>query len=64
MVFEARFARKDCTPCPFRPQCTRSKTEPRIIGLQTRELPEDNPALKHQLLDRDNLIARMLPGRG
>ncbi len=40
VVFEARFARKDCTPCPFRPQCTRSKTEPRIIGLQTREQHE------------------------
>jgi transposase len=40
VVFEARFARKDCTPCPFRPQCTRSKTEPRIIGLQTRKQHE------------------------
>jgi transposase len=37
MVFEARFARKDCTPCPFRPQCTKAKHEPRIIGLQARE---------------------------
>ncbi len=36
-VFEARFARRDCTPCPSRPQCTRAKREPRIIGLQTRE---------------------------
>ena len=23
MVFEARFSRKDCTPCPFRSQCTK-----------------------------------------
>jgi len=37
MVFEARFARRDCTPCPLRPRCTRAKREPRIIGLQARE---------------------------
>ena len=37
MVFEARFARRDCTPCPLRPLCTRAKREPRIIGLQARE---------------------------
>ena len=37
MVFEARFARRDCTPCPFRAQCTKSEKEPRIIGLQARE---------------------------
>lgn len=37
MVFEARFARKDCTPCPLRVRCTRAKLEPRIIGLQARE---------------------------
>ncbi|HMB07904.1 MAG TPA: IS1182 family transposase [Isosphaeraceae bacterium] len=37
MVFEARFARKDCTPCPSRAQCTRAAKEPRIIGLQARE---------------------------
>jgi len=37
MVHEARFARKDCTPCQFRPQCTKAKLEPRIIGLQARE---------------------------
>ena len=36
-VFEARFARHDCTPCSSRFQCTRSKQEPRILGLQTRE---------------------------
>src|SRR3954466_9324582 len=36
-VFEARFARRDCTPCPLRSRCTRSKHEPRIIGLQARE---------------------------
>jgi transposase len=39
-AFEARFARRDCTPCPSRSQCTRSKREPRIIGLQTREYHE------------------------
>jgi transposase len=37
MVFEARFARRDCTPCPFRARCTKSEKEPRIIGLQARE---------------------------
>jgi transposase len=37
MDFEARFARKDCTPCPMRSRCTRAKDEPRIIGLQARE---------------------------
>ena len=37
MTWEARFARKDCTPCLHRAQCTRSKKEPRIVGLQARE---------------------------
>ena len=37
---EARFARADCTPCPSRSQCTRSKQEPRIIGLLPREQHE------------------------
>jgi transposase len=37
MFFEARFARKDCTPCPSRSQCTKAEKEPRIIGLQARE---------------------------
>ena len=37
MVFEARFARKDCGPCPNRARCTKSKLEPRIIGLQAQE---------------------------
>lgn len=37
MMFEARFARKDCTPCALRSRCTRAKTEPGIIGLQARE---------------------------
>jgi len=37
MIYEARFARRDCSPCPLRPRCTRGKREPRIIGLQARE---------------------------
>jgi transposase len=37
MTWEVRFARKDCTPCPLRAQCTRAKKEPRIVGLQARE---------------------------
>jgi transposase len=34
---EARFSGRDCTPCPLRSRCTRSKREPRIVGLQSRE---------------------------
>jgi transposase len=37
MTWEVRFARKDCTPCLHRAQCTRAKTEPRLVGLQARE---------------------------
>src|SRR5271168_5350242 len=37
MMFEARFARKDCTPCAQRSRRTRAKNEPGIIGLQARE---------------------------
>jgi transposase len=37
MTWEVRFARKDCTPCPRRAQCTRAKQEPRLLGLQERE---------------------------
>jgi len=33
IIWEARFARKDCSPCPHRAQCTRAKVEPRLIGL-------------------------------
>jgi transposase len=40
MAFEARFARKDCTPCPSRSRCTKSEKEPRIIGLLPRERHE------------------------
>ena len=43
-VWEVRFSRKDCTPCVHRPRCTRSKKEPRIVGLQSREHHE---ALQH-----------------
>src|SRR5262249_60745635 len=37
MMWEVRFARKDCTPCPNWAQCTRAKKEPRLLGLQARE---------------------------
>ena len=47
-VFEARFARKDCTPCPLRARCTRAKLEPRIIGLQAREHHEALHAARHR----------------
>ena len=46
MTWEARFARKDCTPCPRRAQCTRAKKEPRIVGLQTREQYEALQAVR------------------
>ncbi len=48
MVIEARFARKDCTPCPHRSQCTRSKQEPRIIGLLPREQHEALQAARRE----------------
>ncbi len=37
MAFQVRLATQDCLPCPLRPRCTRSKREPRVIGLQARE---------------------------
>src|SRR4029077_19374770 len=40
MVYEARFARRDCTPCPFRAQCTKAQKEPRIIGPQAAKHPQ------------------------
>ncbi len=49
MMFEARFATRDCFPCPLRPRCTRAKREPRIVGLQAREHFEAlQGARKHQ----------------
>ena len=48
MAFEARFARRDCTPCPLRSRCTRSKREPRLIGLQAREQYEALQAARKQ----------------
>src|SRR3954453_1235289 len=48
MVFEARFSRKDCTPCPSRSQCTKSPKEPRIIGLLPREQHEALQAARRE----------------
>jgi transposase len=48
VAFEARFARRDCTPCPLRSQCTRSKQEPRIIGLLPREQHEALQAARRE----------------
>ena len=31
-----RFSRRDCSPCPARPQCTRRRLEPRELVLQPR----------------------------
>ena len=39
-TWEARFSRKDCNACVHRPDCTRAKQEPRIIGLLPREQHE------------------------
>src|SRR5437764_5674597 len=47
MTWEVRFARKDCTPCAHRAQCTRSKKEPRIVGLQAREHYEALHTARH-----------------
>ena len=47
MRWEARLARKDCTPCPYRAPCTRAKQEPRIVGLQAREPYEALQAARH-----------------
>jgi transposase len=48
MRWEVRFARKDCTPCPHRAQCTRAKKEPRLLGLQAREQYEALQAARHR----------------
>ena len=61
MVFEARFATRDCFPCPLRPRCTRGKREPRIVGMQAREHFEAlQGARKHQRTKafRDSYAAR------
>src|ERR1700759_2920471 len=61
MHYEARFARKDCTPCAMRSRCTRGKTEPRIIGLQARENYEAlQSARRHQVTKdfQDNYASR------
>jgi transposase len=56
MQFEARFARKDCTPCSLRPRCTWAKNEPRIIGLQAREHYEAlQSAREHQTTEEFQL---------
>jgi Transposase DDE domain len=52
MTWEARFARKDCTPCLHRAQCTRAKKEPRIVGLQAQEQYEAlHAARPHQMTE-------------
>jgi DDE family transposase len=49
MVWEVRFARKDCTPCIHRAQCPKAKQEPRLLGLQAREQYEAlQAARQHQ----------------
>jgi len=61
MVFEARFAIRDCFPCPLRPRCTRGKREPRIVGMQAREQFEAlQGARKHQKTEafRERYAAR------
>jgi len=52
LVWEVRFARRDCTPCVHRSQCTKAKQEPRILGLQAREHHEAlQAARQHQPTD-------------
>ena len=47
--WETRFSGHDCTPCPYRSQCTRAKKEPRIIGLLARDQYEAlQEARRHQ----------------
>jgi len=48
VMWEARFSRQDCTPCPFRAQGPRAKVEPRIIGLQPQEPHEVLQAARQQ----------------
>ncbi len=60
-VFEARFATRDCFPCPLRRGCTRAKREPHIIGMHAREHFEAlQGARKHQKTAafRDKYAAR------
>ena len=40
VAWDVRFAKADCTPCERRAPCTRAKTEPRLLGLQTRAQEE------------------------
>jgi transposase len=37
IVAQARFSADDCTPCPHRSDCTRSKKQARVIGIQPRD---------------------------
>ena len=39
-AFVVRFSRRDCSPCPFRPQCTKRKEDPRELLLPERERHE------------------------
>jgi hypothetical protein len=55
--FKARFSGRDCTPCPYRPLCTRSKLEPRIVGLQSREYHEALQAMRRQQTTEEFRIA-------
>lgn len=48
MVWEVRFARKDCTPCTHRAHCTKARQEPRILGLQAREHHEALQAVRQR----------------
>jgi transposase len=37
-AFHVEFSKRDCTPCPARPDCTRAKREPRQLTLHRREV--------------------------
>ena len=61
MMFEARFARKDCTPCPLRSRCTGPKTSRELSGCRRANTTRRcNPLARHQTTKefRQNYAAR------
>ncbi|WP_411268365.1 transposase [Nonomuraea sp. PA05] len=71
-IIKVQFARKDCTPCPVRPQCTRASIPRRRITLRTREqyevlhqarINEDSPAWRARYSDQPYADRRVADGR-
>jgi transposase len=75
-VIRVQFGRKDCTPCPVRPQCTRASIPRRRITLRTREqhavlqqarIEQDTPEWKARYQARQGIegtIAQAVNGFG